>query len=147
MNTSYVPPAPPGRIDDVLAAWGSLDPEQRLDLFRTLGPAEDDEVFLSLSSEHQAELLLALPASERRVWIRALAPDDAADVLQIVPEEARDSLLGQLDRATSLEVRALLAFEEDDAGGHTRPRFARNRPDMTDADAPAHVRLKAGEVE
>jgi magnesium transporter len=147
MNTSYVPPAPPGRIDDVLAAWGALDPEERLELFRTLGPAEDDEVFLSLSSEHQAELLLALPASERRVWIRALAPDDAADVLQLVPDEAREGLLGQLDRASSLEVRALLAFEEDVAGGLMSPRFARIRPDMTVAEALAYLRKQASEVE
>lgn len=128
----------------LLSAWAALDEVDRLASFRALPPGEDDDFFLSLSSADQAELLLILPFAERRVWMRVLDPDDAADVLQHVEDDdRRGELLKLLDTTARQEVQALLAYAEDDAGGLMSPRFARLRADMTVGEAMRYLRRQA----
>jgi magnesium transporter len=43
------------------------------------------------------ELLIGMPEEERRDWLRALAPDDAADVIQSFPKAEQPVLLEALD--------------------------------------------------
>jgi magnesium transporter len=124
-----------------------LEPEERLSAFRRLPREEADEFFLSLSAREQAELILMLPERERRIWMRLLAPDDAADVIQRVPEEMRPDLVDLLDPTTRRDVRALLAYAEDEAGGLMSPRFARVRPDMTTDEALRYLRRQSAHVE
>ena len=86
---------PPQRlpVDDLRDAWRLLDTEERVDGFRLLGQAEAQDYFQTLSCHDRADLVLALSMGERRLWMRSLAPDDAADVLQEAPDEARSALL------------------------------------------------------
>lgn len=131
--------------DDLADAWGMLSLEDRMEGFRLLDPVEAEDFFLGLSARDQEELLLAMPAAERRRWLRLLDPDDAADVIQEVDEEHREELLQLLDETTRREVRALLAYAEDDAGGLMSPRFARLRPDMSVDEAITYLRRQARE--
>ncbi|HVY94213.1 MAG TPA: hypothetical protein VHA14_15740, partial [Bryobacteraceae bacterium] len=71
------------------------------------------------------DLILSMPEEERRDWLRSLAPDDAADLIQRAPAEEHPSLLAALDPWPRAEVSALLAYKEDEAGGLMNPRFAR----------------------
>lgn len=80
---------------------------------------------------------------ERRLWLRLLDPDDAADVIQEAPEEQRAELLELLDLATRNQVTALLAYAEDVAGGLMNPRYVRARPEMTVPQALRYVRRQA----
>ena len=125
--------------------WSSLALEARLEAFKALSRAEGEDFFWNLSAPDQVELLLELPAVERRGWMRFLAPDDAADVVQAAPEEERDGLLALLDDSTRKEVTALLAYAEDQAGGLMSPRFARVRPDMTADEAISYLHKQARE--
>ena len=43
------------------------------------------------------ELVLSMPEEERPTWLQALAPDDAADLIQDAPRNERSSLLAALD--------------------------------------------------
>lgn len=95
----------------------------------------------------QANLILALPPGERRLWFRLLPPDDAADLIQEAPAEQRAHFLELLDETTRTEVRVLLAYSEDEAGGLMNPRYARVRPDMTVDEALGYLRKQAGQVE
>jgi magnesium transporter len=92
-----------------------------------------------------AKLLLALPEKERRVWMRLLPPDDAADLLQSAPAPEREGLSALLDEPTRKEVSALLAYAEDEAGGLMNPRYARVRPDMTVDEAISYLHKQARE--
>jgi magnesium transporter len=131
--------------DDLHEAWPLLVLEDRVEMFRAQDRSDAETFFLSLSSRDQAELLLALPSGERRSWIRLLAPDDAADLVQNAPREEWSDLLALLDEPTRREVSALLAYAEDDAGGLMNPRFARVRPEMTIDEAIAYLRRQARE--
>jgi magnesium transporter len=134
-------------VEELREVWPILPPEDRAAGFQLLAREDADDFFLSLSSFGQASILSELRPGERRLWMRLLAPDDAADVLHEVDPELRPELLGLLDEATRREVTALLAYEEDDAGGLMNPRFARVRPDMTVDQAISYLRRQAHDVE
>lgn len=121
--------------------------EERVRTFRSLARNEREDLFLDLPSLDQAELVLTMPEHERRTYLRVLPPDDVADLVQVAPVEERDSLVGLLDDASRTEVRALLAYAEDDAGGLMSPRFARLRPEMTVDEAISYLRLQARRME
>jgi magnesium transporter len=131
--------------EDLREAWSLLVTEDRLESFRALDRTDAEDLFLSLSSRDQAELLLLIPIPERRSWLRLLAPDDAADLIQEVPPEDREPLLTLLDDPTRREVSGLLAYAEDDAGGLMNPRYARVRPEMTVDEAITYLRRQAAE--
>jgi len=126
--------------------WAKLAPRERAVQFRQLPRGRQDDFFLALNVHDQAALLGALPESERRLWMRLLAPDDAADVVQHAGDGKRAGLLDLLDDATRKEVHALLAFKEDEAGGRMDPRFARVRADLPGDEAISYVRRQAGQL-
>jgi magnesium transporter len=130
---------------DLRDAWPALSRDERVESFKLVPHATADDFFLSLSSQEQAELILAMAPGERRTWLRLLAPDDAVDVIQAAPREAREELLRELDETTRREVLALLAYAEDDAGGLMNPRFARVRPEMTIDEAISYLRKQTRE--
>jgi magnesium transporter len=130
-------------IVELAEAWSLLPLGDRVIGFKLLGAGEAEEFFFDLDAHDQAELLGALPATERRLWIRLLPPDDAADLIQAADEEFRPGLLNLLDENKRREVSALLAYAEDEAGGLMSSRFARVRPDMTVDEAIAYLRRQA----
>lgn len=129
-------------VDETLEQWPTLTPEERKSLFLNLQREDEDELFLRLSPHDQAEILSNATLSQRKIWIRLLAPDDAADVIQERPSEERDSYLELLDPQTRIEVKALLAYREDQAGGLMSPRFARVRPEMSVEEALRYLRVQ-----
>ncbi len=134
---------PVNRIDVLLNSWRDLPQGEKVDFFRALSQDDAEDVFLSLSRHEQAALFLDFSRGERRLWIRFLAPDDAADVMQEAGEELKTELLGLVDENVRREVTALLSYAEDEAGGLMNPRFARVRPDMLVAEAIRYVRKQA----
>jgi magnesium transporter len=143
--TNLASPAP--SIETLLENWPGLSKRERLETFEALPRDKADDFFLQLNSHDQCELLNEMPEGERRLWLRLLAPDDAADVIQSAQPDRRPALLQQLDEATRREVTALLAYKEDEAGGLMSPRFARLRPEMTVDEAISYLRRQAGVVE
>jgi hypothetical protein len=117
--------------DQLWDRWPYLSHQQRLKQFRELHTGEKADFFLALNAHDQYNLLLGLPEDQRHVWMRLLAPDDAADVIQQAGPEEREELFALLDEPTRKEVVALLAYKEDEAGGLMNPRFARLLPDST----------------
>jgi magnesium transporter len=125
---------------DLRDAWSVLNPEDRVEGFRFLTASEAEEFFFTLDAFDQAQIIRGLPPAEQRLWMRALAPDDAADLIQEAPEEERAHLLQQLDGPTRKEVIALMAYAEDEAGGLMNPRYARLRPSWSVDEAISYLR-------
>jgi magnesium transporter len=124
-------------------AWPILSADERLEGFTLLTPVDAADFFLDLSIRDEAELLEGLGPDRSRPWIRLLAPDDAADLIQALPEELRPRFLDQLDPVTWREVLALLVYAEDAAGGLMNPRYMRLRPDITVEVAIRYLRRQA----
>lgn len=123
--------------------WPALSAAERAAHFLELPRHNAEEFFRELGAAEQAGLLPHLPREERRVLLRALAPDDVADCLQAASGAAREELFGYLDEPARREVVALLAYAEDEAGGLMNPRYARMRPDLRIDEAIAYLRRQA----
>ena len=129
--------------DELQDVWPILSRDERAEGFQLLPADDGDDFFLSLSTRDQAELLMELRPGARRRWVRLLPPDDAADLVQELDPEDRTAVAELLDPVTRREVSALLAYEEDEAGGLMSPRFARLRPEQTVDEAIAYLRRQA----
>jgi magnesium transporter len=130
--------------EDLREAWRLFSLDERLEGFRLLPRDEAEEFFFTLSAWDQADIIRSLPPAERRSWMRLLAPDDAADVIQHSGDQ-REALLALLDEPTRKEVSALLAYAEDEAGGLMSPRYARVRPSVSVDEAISYLRRQARE--
>jgi magnesium transporter len=123
--------------------WDEFDPETRKRLFFSLSYTDATDLFLNFNTDKQAELLEELPVNSRRSWVRLLAPDDAADYIQRLDEADREITIELLDPLSREEVKALLHYSEDVAGGLMNPRFARLRPEMSVEEAIRYLRAQA----
>lgn len=103
-------------------------------------------LFHQLSPADQFSVLLELPPPERLARMRMLPLDDAADLIQAAPDAQRDELLGLLEDTARYEVKALLAYAQDVAGGLMNPRFVRLRPEFSVDEAIRYLRLYGRDV-
>lgn len=124
-------------------SWPALSTSERKARFAELPRTEAEEFFLSLKTHDQAELISEATALEKRSWVRMLAPDDVADLIQQLGIEQKEPILQLLDPQTRREVTALLAYAEDNAGGLMNSRFVRLRPDMSVDEAISYLRIQA----
>ena len=109
-------------------AWTVLSVEDKLEGFKLLPPEERERFFKQLSARDEANLLEAFPPGERRSWIRLLAPEDAADLIQEAAPDEREAIVSLIDEPLRSEIRGLLAYAEDQAGGLMSPRYATFAP-------------------
>lgn len=132
-------------LEEIREMWDVLSRDERTEAFSLLDRDSAQDFFLTLSARARAAIILDVKEGERRLWIRLLPPDDAADVIQEAPEPINTMLLELLDDRTQKEVKALLAYKQDVAGGLMNSRFARIRPDVTVDEAIRYLRLQAQE--
>lgn len=128
---------------DLREMWSELSPEEQVDNFKKLSALDAAKFFADLETHDQARIILSLPLKERRLWLRSLDPDDAADLIQKTKSEEKQILIDMLDTSTRSEVIALLTYAEDEAGGVMNPRYCHVKPDMTVSEAIIYFRKQA----
>jgi len=129
-------------IDYLQTHWAQISQQDRKEAFFQLSRVDAEELFLSLTAQDQFPLIKDLPPLEKRSWVRLLAPDDAADLIQ-EDSDFKEEWLSLLDPQTKREVTVLLAYAEDNAGGIMSSRFIRLRPQMNVDEAISYIRLQA----
>lgn len=130
-------------IFDLREHWSAYSPTERKEKFAALSRSDAEEFFLGLSAHDQAELITDISNLEKRSWVRMLAPDDVADLIQEMGTDSREPILELLDPQTRREVTALLAYSDDKAGGLMSSRFVRLRPDMSVDEAISYLRIQS----
>src|SRR5215471_12015137 len=95
--------------DDLRESWRLLAPEDRLEAFLDLPRPEAEDFFLELSARDQYEMVRAIPPEQRRSWMRLLAPDDAADLVQEAGEDEREALLALFAAPSDRTVRDIMS--------------------------------------
>jgi magnesium transporter len=74
-------------------------------------------------------------------------PDDAADVVELLPDETADAILVRMSPEEAAEIRELSAYDPDTAGGIMTPAFVAVARDATSAQATAAIRRLVDEAE
>ena len=112
-----------------------LHPADLAEMMEELSAAERQGIIASLDEETAAAVLAELderltsqivekldPENAADI-LEEMAPDAAADVLADLPKETSDELLEEMPGQEASEVRGLMAFDENTAGGMMNPEF------------------------
>lgn len=99
-----------------------------------IGETEDEEKYdlLSLFSEKREEKIIS-----------EMASDDLADMLGEVDDEIQEQIISKMDKEQAEEVKSLLTYGEDTAGGLMATEFISIREEMTIAKTVEYLRAEA----
>ena len=130
-------------VADLADIFQELKPEERLKCFKLLDIEEAADLIEYLNPQMQVELLGDIDEEMASKIITRLPHDAAADVLGDMEEDESETYLDKLPQKFSDEVRELLTYNEDTAGGIMNPTVLTVNSDMTVQDVLNHIRIKA----
>lgn len=122
-------------LNESLNILNSLDDESAADTLEEVSPERQVSLLEGMDSQRAAELL------------DEMSPDDAADVLADLPEEKAEELLDLMEPEESDDLRKLLKYPENTAGGIMTTEFAYVDQDLAVKDVLNSLRQMADEVE
>jgi Mg2+ transporter MgtE len=114
---------------------GSLDDETAADAFEHLDAETQRSIIDDLGTERAADIIEEMDA------------DDAADLLGDLPEERQAELLAEMDAATAHDLRELVSYGENTAGGLMTTEYVWIYPHRTIAATIEKLREIARDVE
>lgn len=129
--------AAPGDAADVLE---QLDEEDAAGLLADLEAAEAAEVLEEIAPELAAELVEDLPVSDLAEVLSAMQGDAAADLLGELDADVIEDLLAAMTDEAETEVRGLLAYPSDSAGGLMTTDIARLPIGLSAGEATERIR-------
>ena len=109
------------RTSDIAEIVELLDPEDCRPIFDSLEKSEAAEVFEKVDEATRAELFDLFEDDELVGLISELDPDDAADVLAELDREESLEVLESLDSEDAEQIKELMVYSEDSAGGIMDP--------------------------
>ena len=108
---------------DLASAFPHLDPEERSILWKSLEPAKAGRVLSQCPEEIQVAFLSEVDPPLVTQIVSQMEPDDAADFVELVPEERRAEILQALSDEVTRKVEQLLNYPPDTAGGLMSTQF------------------------
>jgi magnesium transporter len=144
-------------ISEVYALVRELHPADVALLIESLPEGERDIVWQQLDPASVAEVLAEVEDSVRAGYMRQMAPqalaavaqevdpDDAADILQDLPEPVADEVLRAMDDLYRQRLEAVLVYPEDTAGGLMNVDVLTVRADVSLETVIRYLRLR-GEI-
>lgn len=128
---------------DLADVFQELKPEERLKCFKLLDIEKAADMMEYISPQIQVELLGDIDQELASKILTRLPHDAAADVLGDMEEDESENYLDNLPLKFSEEVRELLTYNEDTAGGIMNPVVLTVFVDMSVQDVLNHIRIKA----
>ncbi|HEY1650930.1 MAG TPA: CBS domain-containing protein [Acidimicrobiales bacterium] len=104
----------PGELADLLE---DLRRDERRELLAALSPDEAADALEEMQAEDLEQLLRESDPVEAARLLAAMEPDEAVDALRDLPLAVRAEVLRHIPTKTALDLRDLLGYEEDEAGG------------------------------
>lgn len=128
---------------DIADIFQQLNAEERLACFTKLDEEKAADVIEYLPAQLQVEILGDIDEGLASRLISKLPHDEAADVLGEMEEDETQTYLDKLPEKFSSEVRELLTYNEDTAGGIMTPVVLTVSYNMSVKDALDTIRIKA----
>ena len=104
----------PADLADILEDLGRVE---RREIVSALDPETAAQALSEAEPSVQAAVVEAMHVDRAADLLEEMAPDEAADILGDLPEERLQAVLDAMEDEDADEVRELLTFREDSAGG------------------------------
>lgn len=122
-------------ISDSMSILNSLDDESAADAFEEISPEKQKTILTEMEKREAADL------------IDEMSPDDAADLLASISDEKKEEILQLMDPEESRELRELLRYPENTAGGIMTTEYASVKGNITTKEVMDELRRIADDVE
>ena len=128
---------------DIAEIFEELDEEERFKAFDVLPEDDAAELLEFLSPQIQVEILSELDEEKASRLILKMPHDSVADVLGDLEDSDSENYLNKLPERISNQIRELLSYPEDSAGGIMNSEVITVDKDMTVDDVVSFLRIKA----
>ncbi len=136
--------------DDALALLEDLQPIELSRLFTFLGDESLAVLLSRLDDRDAAHILTRMSAAQAADILEQIDPDDATDIFAEVEQAnpvAAGTILVEMDPDEAAEIRDLMAYPPDTAGGIMTPAFVAVFPDLRADETVVALRQVAEEAE
>lgn len=116
---------------EIASLLESLPPAQREIVWELVDPELEGDVLVELNEEVRSKLISGMDAEELIAATEGMELDDLADLIGDLPETLNERVLRSMDAQDRERLSAVLAFEEDSAGGLMNLDAVTVRPDVT----------------
>ncbi len=99
-------------------------------LFDVLGDEELADLVSQLHDEDAADVIERLSTAQAADLLEEIDPDDASDILGEVDRDRHEEILVAMEPAEAAELRDLMAYPPDSAGGIMTPAFVSIAPTL-----------------
>lgn len=131
---------------DLAGLLENLSEDDKRSLFDALDPRIAAEVVVELSDYSREQVLEDIATQRLADIVDDLPSDEATDIIsELAPQQARE-VLERIDLQDSAEVRTLLRYPEDSAGGVMQLELVAARPETTVGWVIAEVRRRKDEI-
>ncbi|MEZ0575204.1 magnesium transporter [Halodesulfovibrio aestuarii] len=125
----------------------NLSIEKQVCMMEHLSSEDAAEALAEMEERAQTDIIENLDVDVAVRILSEMSPDDATDVLDELDEEHRDVLLERLEADDAEEIRNLLAFDPDTAGGIMNTEIIILSQDLTADQAIMHIRREMEDKE
>lgn len=109
---------------DLLHAFYTLSPDDQRALLSVLAPERAASLVEDLSDDHAADLIEDMPVVDAAPIVEEMASDHRVDVLSELDSVDAEAIIAELDEEEANEVRELISYDPDKAGGLMMKEFA-----------------------
>lgn len=133
---------------EIAILFERLDNEDRERIINLLPVEIASEVISEMHEEtHPEELLLQLHPDKRTEIVEELDYDDAADIIAQLEDDEQQEVLDELSEDDASNIRNLLSYQEDTAGGLMNTEFVRINLNLTKKDAIDEIIRQSEQIE
>ncbi|MDX9945980.1 MAG: CBS domain-containing protein [Bacteroidales bacterium] len=145
------------KLSKSYAKLHTLHPSDLADIIEDLGRKSSTSVFSALDEEKAADVLEemetqtqihiieSLPVTKAADVLEKMPADEAADILDEIEDEKAELLLKEMDSEVSQEVRELLEYPDNHAGGLMTTDVLSFRSELTVEDVIRELRIRKPE--
>ena len=134
----------PADIADILE---QISVKEGLNLIYSLDEEAAADTLQETSPERQVSLIEGMETERAAKILEEMSPDDAADLLGDLPEDRAEAILDLMEPDESEDIRKLLEYPKDLAGGIMTNEFVAVHADFTAQQSIEEIRNAAADVE
>lgn len=132
---------------DIAEILVSIEEDRQLKLFEVLPWEIAAKVLDELDSDIFSSVLSKISIEHKKKILDLMSQDDMVDILSELSEEKRQEVINLLDVESAEDIKELLVYGEDTAGGRMTTDFIALRKDVTAYNAIEYLRENAPDAE
>lgn len=125
---------------DVAEILNPLDMEDTIKVIALMDIEQASDVLVEMSDVSRDQLAAEMPLEKLSELVAEMDSDDAADIVAELPGEDADKVLASIEKKDAEDVRRLLLYDEETAGGLMQVEMVTAREEETVAQVVERIR-------